>query len=146
MSRHLSIYLLLLLSFPIGAAMADPEYTPSRVVYDISSGDESRLHHLLDRAGLLQKLYGNDPFEASIVLVIHEDAIPKFSSTDAGNRALINRARDFALGEVIEFRLCRASARLQGFDDADFADFIRIVPMADAEIVQMQQQGYAYLR
>ena len=141
-----SLFLLLLLAFGCGTALAQSGYAPSKVVYDVSSPQVGELDLLIDRAALLQKLYGNDPFDASIVFVIHEGAIPHFARDVAGNAALLQRARDLSLGEIIEFRLCQASARMQGFDAGDFPDFIAIVPMADAEIVRLQQQGYAYLR
>jgi len=121
--RLLSILLFLSLLCS-GVAAAQSEYRPSKFVYDISSADSDQLHHLLDRAGLLQIMYGNDPFEASIVLVVHEGAIPLFASAKGGHKHLIQRAESLTAGEVIEFRLCSASARLQGFDAADFPEFV----------------------
>jgi hypothetical protein len=35
---------------------------------------------------------------------------------------------------------------MQGYKSTDFPSFVKVVPMADAEIVMLQQQGYAYLR
>ena len=120
-------------------------YEPARVVYDVSSSDSEALHAILDRTALLQEIYGNDPFESSIVVVIHEGAIPSFSTGEASEPDLLERVSSFAMGEVIQFRLCRASARQQGLNDGDFPDFIQLVPMADAEIIQLQNEGYAYL-
>jgi intracellular sulfur oxidation DsrE/DsrF family protein len=124
---------------------AQSDYAPSKVVYDISANDLAELNRLLDRAALLQDLYGNNPFDASIVLVVHEGAIPRFARTGTAS-PLLQRMRDLVLAEVIEVRLCGASARLQGYGDNDFPAFVTIVPMADAEIVHLQRQGYAYLR
>ena len=59
---------------------------------------------------------------------------------------LMDRVHSLTLAEVIDFRLCRASARIQGYEDDDFPGFVTMVPMADAEIVRLQQEGYAYLR
>jgi len=123
------------------------EYAPDKVVYDVSSDDPAVLQRILDRASLLQDLYGNNPFDASIVIVVHEGAIPLFSVRDpAQNRGLIDRARSLSLGDVIRFAACRASARMQGYEDGDLADFVAMVPMADAELVRLQRAGYAYLR
>ena len=44
------------------------------------------------------------------------------------------------LGDIIQFRICQASAQLQGFDDQDFYEFAEMVPMADAEIIQLQNK------
>lgn len=122
-------------------------YSPAKVVYDVSDSDSAALQHLLDRASLLQNVYGNDPFEASIVFVIHEGAIPLFAkSTQNKKTDLMHRANSLTLGEIIEFRICRASAKMQGFEQEDFHEFVKMVPMADAEIVKLQNEGYAYLR
>lgn len=130
-----------------GAGAAGPAYAPGKVVYDLSDAAPEMLGHMLDRASLLQNIYGNDPFEASIIFVIHEGAIPLFAAKAPNTGSdLMRRAASLALGEIIEFRLCRASARMQGFSGDDFPDFVTMVPMADAEIVQLQQEGYAYLR
>ena len=145
MIKPILVSILLLFALAHGYAAANSGYEPSKVVYDISTGDPEELGHLLDRAALLQDIYGNDPFDASIVLVVHEDAIPHLVATESGN-ALLRRARDLVMGEVIEIRLCGASARLQGYDASHFPSYVSIVPMADAEIVQLQLQGYAYLR
>jgi intracellular sulfur oxidation DsrE/DsrF family protein len=58
----------------------------------------------------------------------------------------MRRAESLTLGEITEFRLCSASARLQGFDAGDFPAFVKLVPMADAELVRLQGEGYAYLK
>jgi intracellular sulfur oxidation DsrE/DsrF family protein len=34
---------------------------------------------------------------------------------------------------------------MQGYGRGDFEGFIELVPMADAEIVRLQSDGYAYL-
>jgi intracellular sulfur oxidation DsrE/DsrF family protein len=140
--RYLFPLLALLVST---AATAEPAaYAPARVVYDVSSSNPKALQNILDRVSMLQNLYGSDPFEASIVIVLHEGAIPKFSRR--GDVQLRDRARSLALGEIIRFRLCAASAKMQGYAAKDFEEFIAMVPMADAEIVKLQQAGYAYLR
>ena len=140
------ILIFLFLTLCCGITTARSEYLPSKVVYDVSTGDPDALSRLLDRVSLLQIMYGNDPFDASIVLVAHEGAIPLFAKTRNKYAQLMQRAESLIAGEVIEFRLCGTSARLQGFGENDFHGFITLVPMADAEIVRLQQDGYAYLR
>lgn len=139
----------LLLAGLAGASFAGepPAYAPGKVVYDVSSPDAVEVQRILDRASLLQDLYGSDPLEASIVMVLHEGAIPLFATGDReAHAALQDRARGLALGEIIRFRVCRASARMQGLGEGDFPAFAAMVPMADAEIVRLQGAGYAYLR
>ena len=128
-------------------AQAESIYRPDKVVYDLSSPDPRVLENLLDRTGALQRLYGNDLFEASIIVVVHEGALPLFArEEDRFQKQLMQRAESLALGEIIQFRLCEMSARMQGLRTDDFPVFTQQVPMADAEIVRLQHAGYAYLR
>ena len=61
------------------------------------------------------------------------------SSNFAGN--------DGGVGGAIEIRMCRIAARGHGFDPEDIHGFVQIIPMADAEIVRLQQEdGYAYMQ
>jgi len=144
--RQFLALLLVVAALPV-AASGEEAYAPAKVVYDISSPDPQHLQNILDRASLLQKLYGSDPFAASIVIVLHDGAIPLFARQQSRyQKNLVARARDLATGEVIRFRLCQASATMQGFTPQDFDDFIELVPMADAEIIRLQHAGYAYLR
>lgn len=122
-------------------------YTPAKVVYDLSSPNPVVLGHLLDRMSMLQNLYGNDPLEASIVVVVHEGAIPLFSNRSQVEHAeLMRRAASLVMGEIVAFRLCRASARMQGFHEGEFPAHVTLVPMADAEMAKLQGEGYAYLQ
>jgi intracellular sulfur oxidation DsrE/DsrF family protein len=51
------------------------------------------------------------------------------------------------VGNVVEYRICRAAARLQGVQPKDIHGFVKMVPMADAEIARLQQEeGFAYLQ
>jgi len=134
-----------LLALPALAAER-PDYKPAKVVYDVSSADPQRLNNILDRVSLLQTMYAGDPFTASIVIVLHEGGLPLFAKSNAKRQGeLVARARDLAAGEIVRFRLCEASARMQGFGRKDFDDYIELVPMADAEIIRLQHDGYAYL-
>lgn len=48
---------------------------------------------------------------------------------------------------VIDYRICPAGAARRGYAPEDFHGFASVVPMADAEIIRLQQQeGYGYMR
>jgi len=144
--RHLLLTLLLVVAAQPVSAIGAETYAPAKVVYDVASPDPKHLRNILNRVSLLQNLFASDPFAASIVIVLHEGAIPLFARQQARyQKELVDRARDLATGEVIRFRLCQASARLQGFTPKDFDHFIELVPMADAEIIRLQHADYAYL-
>jgi len=145
-TRYIITALMLAVAAAPALATEPVGYAPAKVVYDVSSVDPSKFIQILDRVSLLQTLYGNDPFAASIVVVIHDGAIQLFANgTPKHHQDLARRAQDLAIGDVIQFRLCQASAKMQGFSRSDFEDFIKLVPMADAEIVRLQHDGYAYL-
>ena len=78
MFKQLILWLFLPVVTIAGSSVSQAEYEPSKVVYDVSSPHPADLKNVLDRVGLLEKIYNNDSFEASIVLVIHEGAIPLF--------------------------------------------------------------------
>lgn len=145
------IFLLLIQVLPVCVAETGSyqpsTYNPSKVVYDISDPDAKALGMMLDRANLLQNIYQNDVFESSIVFVIHEGAVPLFGRGKKNRHPdIMQRAQSLAMGEIIQFRICKASAAMQGYNDRDIQEFVKMVPMADAEIIRLQKEGYAYLR
>lgn len=133
---------------PWGGARDTPvRYAPARVLYDVDQGGVAALANILDRVSYLNTLYAADPFESSIVVVVHGDAIPLFGIRDfAKYRELMQRAQSLTQSGMIEFRLCRAAAGVLGYRPADIHGFVQMVPMADAEIVRLQKAGYAYMR
>ncbi len=134
---------------PWGSAEASTmNYAPQKVLYNLTAGNEKKINSILDRASLLNKLYNNDPFDASIVIIIHGSAIPFFAKTQfEKHKALMQRAQDLKLATRIEYRMCQASAKMQGFSPADIHGFVNMVPMADAEIIKLHnEEGYAYMR
>jgi len=129
------------------AAVLDVEYQPGKVVYDLFTGSADEVANILDRVGYLYKLTGSEPFDSSIVVVIHGDAIPFFAIREwERQRELMTRAQSLTVGAPIEFRMCQAAARAQGYQPGDIHGFVQMVPMADAEIVRLQQEGYAYMQ
>ena len=134
---------------PWGSAKASGlRYQPQKVVYDLSSGDENALTSMLDRVSYLSTLYGNDPFDMSVVIMVHGNAIPFFTRERFEKyRDVMHRAQSLAVGNAIEFRMCQAAARVQGLSPADIHGFVSMVPMADAEIIRLQsEEGYAYMQ
>ena len=134
---------------PWGSApVIQQTYSKQKVVFDTTSGSTAGLTSVLDRASLISILNGADPLDNKIVIVLHGGAIPFFAIRNyAKNKELMHRAQSLSVGEVVEYRMCRAAARLQGFNPEDIHGFVKMVPMADAEIVRLQQEeGFAYMR
>ena len=130
------------------AAVIEQAYRGQKVVFDTTAGSPAGLTSILDRASFLSMLNGADPLENRIVIVLHGGAIPFFAiKNHAKNKELMQRAQSLSVGDVVEYRMCRAAARMQGFNPEDIHGFVKMVPMADAEIVRLQQEeGFAYMR
>jgi len=130
------------------ATLEDIDYAPHKVLYDVSAADVEAFTRVLDRVSYLNNIYHADPFAASIVLVLHGDEIPFFAIDNfARYRELMHRAQSLTLAGPVEFRMCRVAASGFGLEPGDIQGFVKVVPMADAEIVRLQQEeGYAYMR
>jgi intracellular sulfur oxidation DsrE/DsrF family protein len=134
---------------PWGKAKAvDIEYPPKKVLYDVSLNDVKTFERVLDRASYLSKVYNADPFNASIVIVLHGNEINYFAIKNyAKYKDLMQRAQSLTVGGIIKFEMCKIAAKGQGYEPQDIHGFVEVVPMADAEIVRLQtQEGYAYMR
>ena len=134
---------------PWGSATEIPQvYSKQKVVFDTTTGLLAGLASILDRASYISQLNGADPFETKIVIVLHGEAIPYFATRNFDKyKELMVRAQSLSVGDVIEFRMCKAAAKLQGLTAKDIHGFVKMVPMADAEIVRLQQEeGFGYMR
>ena len=149
--------MLMLIVFASGTFAASPwdsakvlkqNYVPHRVVYDVAVSTEKAFTRLLDRVSYLNNLYHADPFKASIVVVLHGDEIPLFAIDGLDRyRHLMQRAQSLTVAGPVEFRMCKVAARSHGYEAGDIHGFVSMVPMADAEIIRLQQEeGYAYMQ
>ncbi len=134
---------------PWGRAVAgEISYKPQKVVYDVAVSGRATLENVLDRISYLNNIYHADPFGSSIVAVLHGDEIPMFAVENlSSNTELMRRAQSLTIAGPIEFRMCTVAARGHGYQPQDIHGFVKMVPMADAEIVRLQrEEGYAYMR
>jgi intracellular sulfur oxidation DsrE/DsrF family protein len=129
------------------AKTIDKTYSQQKVVYDVSVKTVAQLENVLDRASYLSALNDADPFDSKIVIVLHGDEIGFFAIRNYEKyRALMARAQSLTVGGIIDIRMCRVSAHRRGFEPADIHGFVVMVPMADAEIIDLQKQGFAYMQ
>jgi hypothetical protein len=130
------------------ASLEKIDYAPHKVVYNVAVSSVESMSHVLDVVSYLSNVYHADPFDASIVMVLHGDEIPFFAvKNSAKYHDLMQRAQSLTVGGIIEFRMCKVAAKGHGFVPEDINGFVKVVPMADAEIVRLQQEeGYAYMR
>jgi intracellular sulfur oxidation DsrE/DsrF family protein len=133
---------------PWGRAKAvQKAYSKQKVVYDVAVKTQAQLENVLDRASYLSALNEADPFDSKIVIVLHGDEIAFFATRNfAKYHDLMVRAQSLTVGGIIDIRMCQVSAHRRGFEPADIHGFINMVPMADAEIIDLQKQGFAYMQ
>jgi intracellular sulfur oxidation DsrE/DsrF family protein len=149
---------LLLAWLPLAAASGEPApwghaklqektYSKQKVVYDVSVKTVEQLANVLDRASYLSILNEADPFDNKIVIVLHGDEIGFFAIRNYEKyRELMARAQSLTVGGIVDIRMCNAAAKRRGYNANDIHGFVTLVPMADAEIVELQKQGYAYMQ
>lgn len=130
------------------AALTERTYAPQKAVYDVAVSSVEELEGVIDRVSFLNNIYQANPFDSAIVVVLHGDEIPMFATRNLRKyRELMERAHSLTQAGPIEFRMCVVAARSRGFKPADIHGFVKMVPMADAEIVRLQREdGYAYMR
>ncbi len=129
------------------AKIVEKTYSKQKVVYDVAVKTVAQLENVLDRASFLSALNEADPFDSKIVIVLHGDEINFFAIRNVEKyRELMVRAQSLTVGGIIDIRMCRVSAHRRGFEPQDIHGFITMVPMADAEIIDLQKQGFAYMQ
>ncbi|HYQ71340.1 MAG TPA: hypothetical protein VET88_05365, partial [Gammaproteobacteria bacterium] len=107
------------------AGAEDIDYAPHKVVYDVAAADVDAFSRVLDRVSYLNNVYQADPFEESIVLVLHGDEIPFFAVDKLpAYRELMQRANSLTLAGPVEFRMCRVAARGHGLEPGDIHGFV----------------------
>ncbi len=156
--KHL-IWVLLLAVMHTGAVSADDapwgsskvidtQYKPQKVVYDVAVNSVEKVTSVLDRASYLSKITGADPFDSSIILVLHGSEIDYFAIKNYEKyKALMLRAQSLVESEVLKIRMCRIAAQGHGYEPEDIHGFIEMVPMGDAEIIRLQnEESHAYMR
>jgi uncharacterized protein len=131
-----------------GASLTATEYKPQKVVYDVHVKTVAAIKSVLDRASHLSAITGADPFEQSIVLVLHGPELNFFAIKNYPKyKELMQRAQSLVASEAIKIKMCKIAAQAQGYAPKDIHGFVEMVPMGDAEIVRLQyEEGHAYMQ
>ena len=131
-----------------GAEAQHYGYKPQKVVYDVNVKTLRALSGVLDRASFLSKITGADPFDSSIVLVLHGPEIPFFARKNYSKyKDLMQRAQSLVESEVIKIKMCQLAAEGHGFKPEQIHGFVEMVPMGDAEIIRLQnEEQHAYMQ
>jgi len=131
-----------------GASVTPTEYKPQKVVYDVHVKTAKAVESVLDRASYLSTITGADPFDQSIVLVLHGAELSFFAIENYTKyKELMKRAQSLVESEAISIRMCKIAAQSQGYAPEDIHGFIKMVPMGDAEIIRLQyEEDHAYMQ
>ncbi|HJU22433.1 MAG TPA: DsrE family protein [Casimicrobiaceae bacterium] len=126
-------------SFAARDAAAEGAAKPNRVVMQVSDADPSKWNLALNNAHNLQSDLGAANVEIEIVAYGPGIGMLKAESVVG------NRITD-ALGKGVKVEACENTMRGQKLTKRDMLDGIGYVPAGVVEIMQKQQQGWAYLR
>jgi uncharacterized protein len=121
------------------AQSAAPAATRSRVVMQVSDGDAAKWNLALNNARNLQTDLGAANVDIEIVAYGPGIGMLKSDST-VGNRV------DEAVGSGVKVMACENTMRGQKLTKADMLPTVSYVPAGVVEIMQKQQQGWAYIR
>lgn len=134
---------------PWGTSKVTPtKYKPQKVVYDVHVKTANAVKSVLDRASYLSTITGADPFDQSIILVLHGKELSFFAIENYDkHKELMKRAQSLVESEVISIRMCKIAAQSQGYSPQDIHGFIEMIPMGDAEIIRLQyEEDHAYMQ
>ena len=131
-----------------GADVTATEYKPQKVVYDVHVKTVEKVESVLDRASYLSTITGADPFDQSIVLVLHGHELSFFAIKNYSKyKELMHRAQSLVESEVLKIKMCKIAAESQGYQPEDIHGFVEMVPMGDAEIIRLQyEENHAYMQ
>jgi intracellular sulfur oxidation DsrE/DsrF family protein len=131
-----------------GATLTPTVYKPQKVVYDVHVTTVKEVESVLNRASYLSTITGADPFDQSIVLVLHGPELSFFAIKNYSKyKELVQRAQSLVQSEALTIKMCKIAAQSQGFEPEDIHGFVEMVPMGDAEIIRLQyEENHAYMQ
>jgi uncharacterized protein len=140
------LFVALLAALAVPASLAAPDACAqtasaphNRVVMQVSDNDPGKWNLALNNARNLQSDLGAANVEVEIVVYGPGIGMLKAESV-VGNRI------GEALGQGVKVAACENTMRGQKLTKADMLNGIGYVPAGVVEIMQKQQQGWAYLR
>ena len=135
----LALLTALSLAAGVAPAAAQSPATQNRVVMQVSDNDPGKWNLALNNAKNLQADLGAKNVDIEIVAYGPGIGMLKADSV-VGNRI------EEALSSGVRIEACENTMRGQKLDKADMLAGIGYVPAGVVEIMQKQQQGWAYLR
>jgi intracellular sulfur oxidation DsrE/DsrF family protein len=114
-----------------------------RVVYQLNQADTEYQEHVLFSVGAMLRKYGDD---IHIVVVAIGPGIHTLAKEPKRpvNEQIKSRIR--SLSEYgVEFHACGNTMKSQNWTDADMLPFAKVVEVGASDLMELQEQGYAYI-
>lgn len=119
------------------------ETTAHRIVYQCNKADPDYLQHILFSAGELLRKYGDD---VEIVIATFGPGIHLVGEFPQRPVPPELQQRAASLAEYgVAFHACGNTMKSLGWTEFDLLPFARIVPIGVDDIMQLQEQGFAYM-
>lgn len=131
------------------AAAAKAERFPGdppehKLLYQLNHADADYIEHILNSVGAMIGKYADN---ISLVVVVFGPGIHLLAKAPKRPipAALRERARSQARDYGVQFIACGNTMKTVGWTDKDMVDFARIEEVGAAAMMELQEQGYAYI-
>ncbi len=131
------------------AAAAKAERFPGdppehKLVYQLNHADADYIEHIMNSVGAMIGKYADN---ISLVVVVFGPGIHLLAKAPKRPipAALRERARSQARDYGVKFIACGNTMKTVGWTDKDMVDFARIEEVGAAAMMELQEQGYAYI-
>lgn len=131
------------------AAAAKAERFPGdppehKLLYQLNHADADYIEHILNSVGAMIGKYADN---ISLVVVVFGPGIHLLAKSPKRPipAALRERARSQARDYGVQFIACGNTMKTVGWTDKDMVDFARIEEVGAAAMMELQEQGYAYI-
>lgn len=129
---------------PEDAPLKFPGESPAhRVVYQLNQADPEYQTHVLFSVGAMLRKYGDD---IHIVVVAIGPGIHTLAKQPKRKVSEDIKTRVRSLAEYgVEFHACGNTMKTQKWTDADMLPFAKVVEVGASDLMELQEQGYAYI-
>ena len=155
--RRLVLFTLLITVFSLTATQAEENpkltftpYEPQKVIFDFYFDQPDKINSALFWirsliTPLMDAPYNYAPEFMDIIVMIHGTEIVALTKQNYKKyKTAVDRIKYYeAIG--VKFKVCSIAAADFGYMDADFYDFVEIVPSAMTELVHWQMKGYGLI-
>jgi len=142
MKKLASLFLLLAMALPFGAAFAGDH----KVVLHIDENDAKRMNLVLNNAANLNKYYQNKGEDATIEVVAYGPGLKMYTMDSPVKERIASFEQNF---ENISFKACGNTHRKMSKKAGKTIKLVSQAKMVDSgavHLVQRQEEGWSYLR